>query len=82
MMKPWRSLLHEVIFEAETPAGKAFACLVMIMGYGIIAVPAGIVTVEISQAARKAASTQACPECGAEGHDPDARHCKYCGAQL
>jgi voltage-gated potassium channel len=66
----------------QTPVGKALASLVMIMGYGIIAVPTGIVTVEISQAARKAASTQTCPECSAEGHDPDARHCKYCGTRL
>ena len=66
----------------QTPAGKALAAFVMIMGYGIIAVPTGIVTVEISQAAKKAASTQACRQCGAEGHDPDAVHCKFCGAKL
>ena len=56
--------------------------LVMVMGYGIIAVPTGIVTVEFSKAARRRTSTQSCPECSAEGHDPDARHCKYCGAGL
>ena len=66
----------------QTPLGQALASLIMILGYGIIAVPTGIVTVEMSQAFRRDVSTQACPECGAEGHDVDATHCKYCGAAL
>jgi voltage-gated potassium channel len=66
----------------QTAMGKSLASLVMIMGYGIIAVPTGIVTVELSQAFGRTASTQACPECSAEGHDPDAVHCKFCGARL
>jgi len=66
----------------QTPVGKALASLVMIMGYGIIAVPTGIVTVGIAQAVKKTTSTQACRECGAEGHDPDAVYCKYCGKRL
>ncbi len=67
----------------QTPLGKALASLVMVIGYGIIAVPTGIVTVEISQAVKKAAAwTQACPSCGAEGHDRDAAFCKYCGSHL
>jgi voltage-gated potassium channel len=66
----------------KTPAGQTLAAVVMIIGYGIIAVPTGIVTVEIAQAARKVVSTQACPECSAEGHDADAAYCKYCSAKL
>lgn len=66
----------------QTALGKALASIVMILGYGIIAVPTGIVTVEISQAARKEVSTQVCPECSAEGHDYDAVHCKYCGTKI
>jgi len=58
------------------------ASLIMILGSGIIAVPTGIVSVEISQTFRKDISTQACPECGADGHDADATHCTYCGATL
>ena len=55
----------------------------MIAGYGIIAVPTGIVTVEFSQAMTKGeVTTEACPNRGAEGHDPDARYCKYCSARL
>lgn len=65
-----------------TPLGKALASVVMILGYGIIAVPTGIVTVEMNRVAGKPVSTQACPACSAEGHDADARHCKHCGAAL
>lgn len=66
----------------QTSLGQALASIVMIFGYGIIAVPTGIVTVEMSQTFSHKVSTQACPVCSAEGHDPDARHCKFCGAML
>ena len=35
-----------------------------------------------TRAAQKGVTTQACPECMAEGHDPDARFCKHCAAQF
>lgn len=66
----------------QTPAGKALAVLVMLMGYGIIAVPTGIVTLELSRAAGPRVSTQACPSCGVQGHDADALFCKRCGSAL
>ena len=66
----------------STVLGQMLASVVMILGYSIIAVPTGIVTVELSRATQRAVSTQACPQCSAEGHDPDAQHCKYCGARL
>lgn len=67
----------------QTPIGQFLASIVMILGYGIIAVPTGIVTVEMSQAfSNSKVSTQSCPECSAEGHEADAVHCKYCGAKL
>jgi voltage-gated potassium channel len=65
----------------QTPLGKALASLLMIMGYAIIAVPTGIVTVELSKMAQ-GASTHVCPECHAEGHDADAIYCKYCSGKL
>ena len=65
-----------------TVPGKMLASVVMVTGYGIIAVPTGIVTVELAQAGRKRVSTQACPSCGSDGHDGDALFCKYCGASL
>ena len=64
----------------QTPFGKALASLVMILGYGIIAVPTGIVTAEISKVGNQSPSSQACPACGADGHDNDAVHCKFCGS--
>lgn len=67
----------------RTPLGQAFASLIMIIGYGIIAVPTGIVTVELSRAgAPPPVSGQACPSCGAEGHAPDAVFCRRCGHSL
>ncbi len=66
----------------QTALGKILASAIMIMGYGIIAVPTGIVSVELAGVTRKKISTQACPQCGAEGHDADAVHCKYCGDKL
>lgn len=66
----------------QTPLGQGFAVVIMVIGYAIIAVPTGIVTVELSQAARLPVSTQVCRHCSAEGHDADARYCKYCGEAL
>ena len=67
----------------QTPWGQVLASLVMILGYSIIAVPTGIVTVHLADEHRKGpVCGQACPSCGAEGHDADARHCKYCGTRL
>ena len=66
----------------HTPLGQAVATLVMIMGYGIIAVPTGIVTLELSEAHKKAANTRTCPACGVEGHVREATYCWRCGAHL
>lgn len=68
----------------QTGLGQFLAAIVMILGYSIIAVPTGIVTVELSQASQqqRKTNTQACPSCSAEGHDNDAVHCKFCGAKL
>lgn len=66
-----------------TPLGKFIASLIMFIGYGIIAVPTGIVTTEMVMKARqKGHHSEACPSCGREGHDADAAHCKWCGEKL
>lgn len=65
-----------------TILGKFLASIVMILGYGILAVPTGIVTVELAGLSTTEVSTEACPACSREGHDPDAVHCKYCGGKL
>ena len=65
----------------QTPWGQALASVVMIMGYGIIAVPTGIVTAELVSSARSQ-NGPACPMCDRRGHDGDAQHCKWCGMAL
>lgn len=66
----------------KTALGQFFASIVMILGYGIIAVPTGIVTVELSKSVNRQFTTQVCPDCQREGHDADAVFCKYCSARL
>jgi len=66
----------------QTALGKALASIAMLLGYGIIAVPTGIVTLELRRAAITSVSGQSCPVCGTEGHDADAVYCKYCGSKL
>ena len=66
----------------QTVLGKLLASAVMILGYGIIAVPTGIVTVEVAHSLRTSTRTDACRSCGAEGYADDAAYCKYCGAKL
>jgi voltage-gated potassium channel len=66
----------------KTVLGQIIASGIMILGYGIIAVPTGIVTSEMMNLRPKPLTTQACPECAAQDHDIDARFCKYCGAGL
>ncbi len=64
-----------------TALGQFLAGIVMIMGYSIIAVPTGIVTSEITRVS-KDTTTQVCPSCLQEGHDKNAKYCKYCGEKL
>jgi len=70
----------------HTPIGKAIASFMMLIGWGILAVPTGIVTAEMTsqklsrQGPRGAA--RACAACGSGGHDPRAHFCKDCGAGL
>lgn len=63
-----------------TTLGKFIAGAVMILGYAIIAVPTGIVTAQLVQ--NKNISTETCPNCLKEGHEPDALFCKYCGENI
>jgi voltage-gated potassium channel len=64
-----------------TPLGQALSAFIMIIGYGIIAIPTGIVTAEMISENKKI-TTQVCKCCSSEGHDEDAKFCKYCGARL
>ncbi len=65
----------------KTVSGRILASLLMIVGYGIIAVPTGIVTFEFARASTRMPA-RTCPACGLQPHDQDALHCKRCGAPL
>ncbi len=65
----------------QTILGQAVASFVMILGYAIIAVPTGIVTVELGKDKKKMEQTM-CENCGHKGHDNNAIHCKMCGEIL
>ena len=66
-----------------TPLGRFIASIIMIMGYGIIAVPTGIVTSEMTQQQQNPdTNTQACPNCMTETHLDDAVYCHNCGQKL
>lgn len=66
----------------QTVLGQFVSIIIMILGYGIIAVPTGIVTVEMNQVFKSKGAIHACQGCGADNHDEDAVHCKYCGTLL
>jgi voltage-gated potassium channel len=66
----------------QTVMGQTLAAGVMILGYAMIIVPIGVFSTEVLAAQKRGVSTQSCPSCGAEGHDVDAVHCKYCGSKL
>lgn len=66
----------------QTPLGQFIASIVMIMGYGIIAVPTGIYAAELRDVMTRRRSRRKCAECGRTGHDEDARFCKFCGARF
>jgi voltage-gated potassium channel len=73
----------------QTTIGRILASGVMILGYGVIAVPTGVFTTELVRAGdRRAASERAaaerrvCSECGLVGHGPDASFCRRCGTAL
>ena len=64
-----------------TPLGRFIASFIMITGYGIIAVPTGIVSAEYSRAGEKAipVNTQSCPYCNESQHVDGAHYCHNCG---
>jgi voltage-gated potassium channel len=66
----------------RTPLGQALASFIMICGYGIIAVPTGIVSAEMVRATGEGREHKICPGCKAAYHDSDAEFCKYCGGEL
>ncbi|WP_020211297.1 ion transporter [Flavobacterium rivuli] len=64
-----------------TPLGQFLSTIIMIMGYGIIAIPTGLVTAQFMNE-KAHLNTQACPNCGTHQHRDDAKFCYNCGASL
>ena len=75
----------------QTALGRMISSALMVTGFGIIAVPTGIVTAELSRAAQPESQAplkpvqlevRPCEQCNLELHDPDAAFCKRCGTPL
>ncbi|QIE60949.1 ion transporter [Rasiella rasia] len=74
-----------------TPLGQLIAAVIMIMGYGIIAVPTGIVSAEYVKSTGSSkiddsdyvhVNSQSCRNCNAKKHRDDADYCHKCGTPL
>ena len=67
----------------KTDLGRLVASVMMLMGWGTLAVPTGIVSAEFTaQRLGKAPTTRTCHECLSEGHLAQAKYCRDCGAAL
>lgn len=67
----------------KTELGRFIASLMMLLGWGTLAVPTGIVTAEMTaQRMVRTPTTRTCHECLTEGHAPEANYCLHCGARL
>ncbi|HSC94216.1 MAG TPA: ion transporter [Burkholderiales bacterium] len=68
----------------RTDLGRALATIMMLIGWGILAVPTGIVTAEMTAQRFRGRRLphKTCRECGSEGHEDDAGYCRICGAKL
>jgi voltage-gated potassium channel len=68
----------------KTDVGRFIASVIMLIGWGTLAVPTGIVTAEMTalRYAPPLPLLHACPGCGATGHAADARFCRACGVPL
>lgn len=68
----------------QTPFGQFVSVIIMILGYGIIAVPTGLITAQFmsKHEGESDNNTQSCPNCSRYGHRDDADYCYHCGAKL
>ncbi|MGP9799901.1 ion transporter [Rheinheimera sp. NSM] len=66
-----------------TPLGQLISVMIMLSGYSIIALPAGVFSAEVIRTLREERySDEACPGCGVHQHEYDALYCKRCGTWL
>lgn len=66
----------------HTPLGQLLATFIMFLGFSIIAVPTGIITVELNEIFKNKTTTKICENCFQGGHDNDAKFCKHCGEEI
>jgi voltage-gated potassium channel len=66
----------------RTELGRALASLVMLVGWGILAVPTGIVTAEMTVQSLGRPGGESCSDCGTAGHAADSSFCRKCGTRL
>ena len=68
----------------STAVGRIFASIMMLLGWGVLAVPTGIVGAELSRASGTKARLKGveCEACGLERHEDDSRYCRRCGTRL
>ena len=68
----------------HTDFGRVIAAVTMLLGWGILAAPTGIVTAEMTarRFGQSVPTTRSWHECLSEGHEASARFCKDCGAKL
>ena len=67
----------------KTDLGRLIASVMMLLGWGTLAVPTGIVTAEMTaQRWSSAPTTRTCHECLTEGHLAEANYCLHCAAKL
>lgn len=68
-----------------TPAGQLLATIIMILGYGVIAVPTGIVSAQYIRSTSKdlvRTDIITCANCGEKGHKDNSKYCFNCGHDL
>ncbi len=67
----------------KTDVGRAIASFMMLLGWGILAVPTGIISSEIAhQRGTRLMAGRICARCFTQGHEETARYCKQCGKAL
>lgn len=68
----------------KTDLGRLVSSMMMLLGWGVLAVPTGIVTAEMTAQRQRQGTptTRTCQQCLTEGHSPQAHYCWHCGAQL
>lgn len=66
----------------KTDFGRFITSIMMLMGWGTLAVPTGIVTAELASSRTEQITTRTCKECMSEGHGATDQYCRNCGAKL